>query len=114
MIAGMARPRARRGPGTLCLGLLLLALAASVARAGDLAEIKAHGSLRVLASADEDPAWFAPKQSDSPGFEREVLEGFARMQKLRFEVVPVVRWEDAIPMLLREDGDVLGGISATP
>jgi ABC-type amino acid transport substrate-binding protein len=25
-----------------------------------------------------------------------------------------VRWEEAIPMLLREEGDVLGGISATP
>jgi len=94
-------------------GLLLLVLAAS-ATGGDLAAIKARGSLRVLAAADEDPAWFAPHASDSPGFEREVLEGFARVQKLRFETVPVVRWEDAIPMLLQEDGDVLGGISVTP
>ena len=49
----------------------------------------------------------------SPGFEREV-EGFARLHKLRFEAVPVVRWEEAIPMLLRQDGDVLGGMSITP
>jgi ABC-type amino acid transport substrate-binding protein len=102
-----------RGPvrGLLGGGLLLLA-AASPARA-DLAEIKARGSLRVLASADEDAAWFSQQASDAPGFEREVLEGFARVRKLRFEAVPVVRWEDAIPMLLRQEGDVLGGISAT-
>ena len=95
------------------LGACLLLLAASSARAADLAQIKARGSLRVLASADEDAAWFAQQASDSPGFEREVLEGFSRIQKLRFEAVPVARWEDAIPMLLREEGDVLGGISAT-
>ena len=102
-----------RGPvrGLLGGGLLLLA-AASPARA-DLAEIMARGSLRVLASAVEDAAWFSQQASDAPGFEREVLEGFARVQKLRFEAVPVVRWEDAIPMLLRQEGDVLGGISAT-
>jgi ABC-type amino acid transport substrate-binding protein len=98
--------------GLLGAGLLLL-VAASAAHAADLAEIKARGSLRVLAAADEDPAWFALQAADSPGFEREVLEGFARVQKLRFEAVPVARWEEAIPMLLREDGDVLGGISAT-
>jgi ABC-type amino acid transport substrate-binding protein len=67
----------------------------------------------VLAAADEDAAWFAQAESAAPGFEREVLEGFARVQKLHFEAVPVAHWEDAIPMLLRDAGDVLGGISVT-
>jgi len=106
-------PRRRTPRGLFGAGLLLL-VAASAVHPADLAEIKARGSLRVLVSADEDPAWFARQASDAPGFEREVLEGFTRVQKLRFEAVPVARWEDAIPMLLREDGDVLGGISATP
>jgi ABC-type amino acid transport substrate-binding protein len=79
----------------------------------DLAEVRAAGRLRVLAAVDDDPAWFSLRAGESPGFEREVLEGFARLQKLRFEVVPIARWEDAIPMLLRRDGDVLGGMSAT-
>ena len=79
-----------------------------------MAQIRARGSVRVLAAADEDPVWFSIRKSESPGFEREVLEGFARLHKLRFEVVPVVRWEDAIPMLLRQEGDVLGGVSITP
>ena len=84
------------------------------AGAADLAEIRTRGSLRVLAAADEDPVWFSRRGGASPGFEREIFEGFARLQKLRFEVVPVARWEQAIPMLLRQEGDVLGGISATP
>ena len=73
-----------------------------------------RGSLRVLAAADEDPAWFSLRGGASPGFEREVLEGFARLHKLRFEAVPIVRWEEAIPMLLRREGDLVGGMSATP
>jgi ABC-type amino acid transport substrate-binding protein len=94
-------------------------LAASVAApplaaALDLAGIKVRGNLRVLAAADEDPVWFSLRAGESPGFEREVLEGFARLHKLRFEVVPVVRWEESIPMLLHDDGDLLGGISVTP
>ena len=66
--------------------------AAPRAAAGDLAQIMARGSVRVLAGADEDPAWFSIRKSESPGFEREVLEGFARLHKLRFEAVPVARW----------------------
>src|SRR3990172_9256706 len=67
-----------------------------------------------LSAADEDPAWFSLRGGASPGFEREVLEGFARLHKLRFEAVPIVRWEEAIPMLLRREGDLVGGMSATP
>jgi len=88
--------------------------AAPLAAAADLAEIRLRGSLRVLAAADEDPAWFSLRGGASPGFEREVLEGFARLHKLRFEAVPIVRWEEAIPMLLRREGDLVGGMSATP
>src|SRR5262245_41089478 len=105
---------ARRG--FLHAGLALLALAAAAERssAGDLAAIKARGSLRVLIGADEDPIWFSQRGGPQPGFEREVLEGFARLQKVAFEVVPVPHWEEAIPMLQRDAGDLLGGISVTP
>jgi peptidoglycan lytic transglycosylase F len=110
----MSLPRARRAARALGAGLLQLLLVAAVLQAGDLDELKARGSLRVLVAADEDPTWFSQRGSASPGFEREVLEGFARLHKLRFEVVPVPRWDEAIPMLLRQSGDVLGGISITP
>ena len=44
--------------------------------------------LRVLASADENAAWFSTSSSPPLGFEREVLEGFARLHQLKLEVVP--------------------------
>jgi ABC-type amino acid transport substrate-binding protein len=107
------RDPARLGP-LASLGATLLLAVALPASAGDLAAIRARGSLRVLAAADEDPTWFSQRSGPQPGFEREVLEGFARVQKLSFEVVPVPHWDEAIPMLQRDAGDVLGGISVTP
>jgi membrane-bound lytic murein transglycosylase F len=82
--------------------------------AADLDAIAARGSLRVLAEVDDEAAWFSAKGGDAPGFEREVLEGFARLHKLRFEVVPVGSWSDAIPMLLEGKGDLLAGVNDTP
>jgi ABC-type amino acid transport substrate-binding protein len=70
--------------------------------------------LRVLAGNDDDPAWFSATESDSPGFEREVLEGFTRMHRLRFDLVPVTQWEEAIPMLRQAKGDILVGVNDTP
>jgi ABC-type amino acid transport substrate-binding protein len=109
----MSSPRRRRA-GVYGAWFLAFVAGTPMAAAADLAQIRARGTLRVLASPDEDPLWFSLRKSESPGFEREVLEGFARLHKLRFEAVPIVRWEEAIPMLLRQEGDVLGGISATP
>lgn len=82
--------------------------------AADLDAIAARGSLRVLAGVEDDAAWFSAKGGDAPGFEREVLEGFARLHKLRFEVVPVESWSGAIPMLLEGKGDLLAGVNDTP
>ena len=68
----------------MCLGLAGLALVLGDARGGgaDFAEIRTRGMLRVLVSADENPAWFSVSPGPAPGFEREVLEGFARLHKL--------------------------------
>jgi ABC-type amino acid transport substrate-binding protein len=71
------------------------------------------GRLRVLASSDEDPAWFSMAGGEAPGFEREVLEGFVRLHRLRLEIVPVTRWEDALPMLRQGKGDLLVGVNDT-
>jgi ABC-type amino acid transport substrate-binding protein len=91
---------------------LVLAVAGS-AGADDLADVKARGVLRVLAASDEDPEWFSMTGGEAPGFEREVLEGFARLHRLRFEVVPVAEWENAIPWLMEDRGDVLAGVNDT-
>jgi ABC-type amino acid transport substrate-binding protein len=78
----------------------------------DFAEIKARGVVRVLCG-EEDPVWFSIQGGPAPGFEREVLEGFARLHKLRFEAVVVTRWEDAIPELLKGRGDLIAGMNDT-
>jgi ABC-type amino acid transport substrate-binding protein len=80
---------------------------------GDLDEIKARGTLRVLVSADEDPVWFSLAANGEPGFDRELLEGFARLHGLALEVVQVPQFEDIIPALLEGRGDVINGINDT-
>jgi ABC-type amino acid transport substrate-binding protein len=97
-----------------CAALLLAVLAGSPVAVADLDAIAARGSLRVLAELDDDPVWFSAKGGDAPGFEREILEGFARLHRLRFEVVAVDSWANAIPMLLEGKGDLLAGVNDTP
>lgn len=87
-------------------------LAASPA-AADLGEIKARGSLRVLVGTSEQPEMFA-FEGPRPGFEREVLEGFARQYKLRLEVVAVRNRHDRVPALRRGEGDIVVGLVVTP
>jgi len=81
--------------------------------AADLTEIKAAGNLRVLVSADELPEMFSFVAGPSPGFEREILEGFARLHRLRLDVVKVASFDLIIPKLLRGDGDLVTGINDT-
>jgi len=103
------RTSSRTLPAAVALAVTTLAF---VAGAGaDFAEVKARGALRVLAGHDEN--WFSLAAEGPPGFEREVLAGFARLHGLRFEVVAVERWEEAIPMLLDRRGDLLAGVNDT-
>jgi len=85
----------------------------SPAVAADLAEVRARGTLRALVSADESPEAFSFKADGPPGFDRELLEGFARVHDLRLEAVPVKRFADMLPRLKAGDGDVVAGIIDT-
>jgi ABC-type amino acid transport substrate-binding protein len=98
---------------SLRLGLAVLALTVSCPALADLAEVKKRGALRVLAPADENPLWFSLQPAGEPGFEREVLEGFARLHGLKLEILAVERWDEAIPDLLRSRGDLISGMNAT-
>src|SRR5262245_55535173 len=100
------------GPRASAIASALWLLGVTAAGA-DFTEIKDRGAVRVLVSAGENPAWFSLGSGGSPGFEREVLEGFARLHKLTLEVVPVERWEQAIPDLVQGKGDVIAGINDT-
>ena len=89
----------------------LLALAGPPLRA-DWPEVQKRGSLRVLAVHED--LFFSLKPDTPPGFDRELLEGFCQLHKLRLEVVPQERWNTIIPALMDGEGDVIaGGYAAT-
>lgn len=95
---------------SLCAGLALLVGTTS---AGDLSEIKTRGVLKVIAQKDEAPEMFSYAGSGDPGFEREIIEGFARLNDLKLEAVPVETSGERIPALQRGSGDVIIGIVDT-
>jgi polar amino acid transport system substrate-binding protein len=97
----------------VAVGVVVWSLGISPGHGADLEEIRARGTLRVLAADDESPMWFSTVDGPTPGFEREVLEGFARLHQLKFVVVPIVRWEEALPDLLKGKGDLLAGLNQT-
>src|SRR5262245_4059589 len=92
--------------------LLALVLHATSAFA-DLAELKARGTLRLIAAADEQPETFSFKDGTEPGFERELLEGFARLQGLKVETVSAKTYADRIPLVIGGSGDVIVAIFVT-
>ncbi len=93
--------------------VLALAAAPAFAPAADLKDFQQKGVLRALVSADEQPEMFAVTNDAPPGFERELLEGFAKTRNLKVAVVMVHDFEQIIPALLKGDGDLIVGIVDT-
>jgi ABC-type amino acid transport substrate-binding protein len=93
--------------------LVALALVCGTASGADLPEIQKRGALRVLVAADESPEAFSLAPGGPPGFDRELLEGFARLQRVTLEPVVVKRFSDMIPRLEAGDGDLISGILVT-
>ena len=89
------------------------ALGSTGALATDLPEIKARGTLRVIAQKGEAPEMFRFSGAGEPGFEREMVESFARIHEIDIEPVAVDTSADRIPALLRGDGDLIIGIVDT-
>ncbi len=99
-----AARRARAAGLVAALGLL-----AGAARA-DLPEIKKQGRLRVLAViVPGEPEFFALHASQPPGFEHEVLRGFAELHGLELEVVQVPAWDALLGALVQGKGDLIAG-----
>lgn len=91
-------------------GLLLAILLAAGASATDLKELKATGSLRVLAVMNErEPEFLGLKGGIATGFDLEILEAFAKSQRLDLKLVPVGAWEALVPALLEQKGDLIAG-----
>jgi ABC-type amino acid transport substrate-binding protein len=95
--------------------LAALALAGSPLRAADLPEIKTRGALRVLVVSQEDtPEFLSLKKGGNPGFDREILEAFARTQGVRLDFVVVPSWDVLVPWLVEGRGDLIAGrVSST-
>jgi ABC-type amino acid transport substrate-binding protein len=90
--------------------VLALLLPGAGAVATDLPDIKSRGVLRVLAheprAGDE---FFAAGGGSQPGFDREVLDGFAKLHRVSLEVVPIQSWDELVPGLLAGHGDLIAG-----
>jgi ABC-type amino acid transport substrate-binding protein len=93
-----------------------LGITAGLASATDLKELQAAGGLRVLAVVDErEPEFLSLKGSAPSGFDLEVLQAFAKSQRMPLKVVPVASWEALVPALLEQKGDLIAGrFTATP
>jgi ABC-type amino acid transport substrate-binding protein len=87
--------------------VLALALLAA-APAPDLPEIGQRGTLRVLAVVRNQADDFM-SETAGRGFDREVLEGFCALHKLKLEVIPLRNWGELIPSLLQGKGDLIAG-----
>jgi ABC-type amino acid transport substrate-binding protein len=78
-------------------------LAAAGAQAADLAAVKQRGVLRVLhvPVAGSTEFFAAAADGTGVGFDREVLEGFAGLHRLRLEPVALDGWAKLAPALVR-------------
>ena len=83
--------------------------------AADLAEVEARGALRVLAVPDTAGGSISFNATGARGFDYDVLDGFARLKRLRLELVAVDAWDRLIPALLEGRGDIIAGsFTVTP
>jgi lysine/arginine/ornithine transport system substrate-binding protein len=79
----------------------------AVSLGADLPEIQKRGTLRVLAV--NEGLFFTLSPKALPGFDREMLDGFCRLHRLKLVVVPMPNWDAVIPSLLAGKGDVIAG-----
>lgn len=99
---------------TRCLSRTLAALGVLVFASGgrlqalDLDEIEKRGTLRVLAVVLNQPDDFI-SMKPGVGFDREVLDGFARLHRLRLEIIPQTSWDHLVPALQQGKGDLIAG-----
>jgi ABC-type amino acid transport substrate-binding protein len=76
--------------------------------AADLPEITQRGTLRVLAVLVNQQESFISTKPGT-GFDRELLEGFASLHRVKLTIVPVASWDQLVPALSAGLGDVIAG-----
>jgi ABC-type amino acid transport substrate-binding protein len=75
--------------------------------AADLPELQTRGSLRVLVVLDAHRREFFTNDVKTPGFDREIIDSFAQLRGLKVEVINLTSFDDLIPALLSNRGDVI-------
>jgi len=88
---------------------VLVLLSLPLATRADIDEIQARGVLRVLVILDDERQFFSGETGKTPGFDYEILQGFARAHRVRLELVPVNAWDALIPALVQGKGDLIAG-----
>jgi ABC-type amino acid transport substrate-binding protein len=98
-----------RSVSTLAAGAWLAC--AATAPAGEVPRPRAREPLRVLMVPDQTRAEFFSAESSpsTPGFERELLDGFARTRYSQLEIVGTKGWDELVPALAEKRGDVIAG-----
>ncbi len=90
------------------LAPVCFALAALPLAAADLAEIKARGTLVAVAVYEpRAPEFLELAEGRTGGFDREVLEGFARAQGLKLEIRTVPTWAELPGVVAAGDADLM-------
>jgi len=92
----------------VCLGLTGAGTGAFAA-APEASALSKRNPLRVLIVPEKDRPEFFAVDGKNPGFEREIIEGFAKANKLALEVVVVPKWDALVPALTEGKGDVAAG-----
>jgi membrane-bound lytic murein transglycosylase F len=96
------------------LGAFAGAFFTAATASADLPEIQKRGELRVLV-VDGSPAFFGVRPGTPPGMERELLDGFANLHKVKVKMVEIPTWDELISSLVDGRGDVIaGGMTVTP
>jgi ABC-type amino acid transport substrate-binding protein len=79
-----------------------------LAPARDLPDIRKDGTLQVLVvpfTGEDD--FFS--LGERPGFDREIVEGFCKLEKLELKTVGVSNWDGLVPALRAGKGDLIAG-----
>ena len=85
-------------------GIGLFVVCAAAVSQAEVVPLAKRNPLKVLFFPQDRPEFFSVDGKE-PGFEREILEGFAKAQKLQMEIVAVAKWDALIPDCLLYTSD---------
>lgn len=82
---------------------------------GDIDAIKRHGTLRILVPPFDESSTYLPRVGSPLSWQRDVAQDFAKKLKLKPILIPMDSFENAVPMLLRGEVDVIAAnLTVTP